>query len=68
MNTFGATFEGSNLPSLPFDVRLTDARGQQVTGRYMRGPWSTSRMCYALNLHRLRTLTGDLGKEMGEGW
>lgn len=29
-NTYGAVFETSNLPSLPIDIRITNAAEQQV--------------------------------------
>jgi hypothetical protein len=33
VRTFGATYEGSNLPELPLDVRITNNLGQQVVAR-----------------------------------
>jgi hypothetical protein len=32
-NTYGAVWEKSQLPALPFDLRLTDAQGRAITVR-----------------------------------
>jgi len=33
LNTFGATWEASNLPAPPLDMRITNNEGQSIVAR-----------------------------------